>query len=103
MPEPIIIYEKREPHTVIIKLNRPEKKNSISRELYNALADAWKEAKADDDGGTVTMTGAADSLCAGGDLKENTAAARGQIDARRFGTRPYSDLHALDLKKPVIA
>jgi enoyl-CoA hydratase/carnithine racemase len=103
MPESVILYEKREPHTAIIKLNRPEKKNSISRELYNALDDAWKEAKADDDVWTIILTGSADSFCAGGDLKENIASARGEIPGRRFGTRPYSDLHALGINKPIIA
>ena len=36
MEEPIVIYEKRDPHIAIIRLNRPEKKNSISRELHRS-------------------------------------------------------------------
>ena len=39
----LLIYEKREPHTAIIQLNRPEKKNSISSDLHWAL-DEWKVA-----------------------------------------------------------
>jgi len=35
--ESLCIFEKREPHTAIIRLNRPEKKNAISRDLYWAL------------------------------------------------------------------
>ena len=46
-PEPLCIYEKREPHIAIIRLNRPEKKNAISRDLYWALDEAWQKAKAD--------------------------------------------------------
>ena len=48
-PGPLCIYEKRDPHIAIIKLNRPEKKNAISRDLYWALDEAWQKAKADDD------------------------------------------------------
>jgi len=48
-PGPLCIYEKRDPHIAIIKLNRPEKKNAISRDLYWALDAAWQKAKADDD------------------------------------------------------
>jgi E-phenylitaconyl-CoA hydratase len=103
MPESVIIYDKREPHTAIIRLNRPEKKNSISRELYWALDNAWKEAKADDDVWTIILTGSGDSFCAGGDLKENLASARGEMEGPRMGPRPYSNLRDLEMNKPVIA
>ena len=44
-PGPLCIYEKRDPHIAIIKLNRPEKKNAISRDLYWALDEAGKKLK----------------------------------------------------------
>ncbi len=75
----LLIYEKREPHTAIIQLNRPEKKNSISSDLHRALDEAWQRAKDDDDVWTIILTGSGDSFCAGGDLKENLAAARGEF------------------------
>src|SRR5574341_233204 len=67
-PQPVCLYEKREPHIAIIRLNRPEKKNSISRDLYWALDECWQKAKADDDVWSIILTGTADSFCAGGDL-----------------------------------
>ena len=103
MEEPIVIYEKRDPHIAIIRLNRPEKKNSISRELHRALDEAWTKAKADDDVWSIILTGSGDSFCAGGDLKENLASARGELQGPRFGHRTYSNLRDLELNKPIIA
>ena len=67
-PGPLCVYEKRDPHIAIIRLNRPEKKNSISRDLYWALDEAWHKAKDDDDVWTIILTGTADAFCSGGDL-----------------------------------
>src|SRR4026208_1294351 len=72
-PQSLIVYEKRDPHIAVIRLNRPEKKNSISRDLYWALDGAWHEAKDDDDVWSIILTGTADAFCVGGDLKENLA------------------------------
>src|SRR5206468_625804 len=92
MPEPeaICLYEKREPHIAIIRLNRPEKKNAISRDLYWALDEAWQKAKSDDDVWSVILTGSGDAFCVGGDLKENLAFAKGEMKGPRSGPRPYS-------------
>ena len=82
-PGPLCVYEKRDPHIAIIRLNRPEKKNSISRDLYWALDEAWHKAKDDKDVWTIILTGTADSFCSGGDLKENIAFARGEMKGER--------------------
>ena len=49
-------------HIAIIRLNRPEKKNAISRDLYWALDDCWQKAKADDDVWSIILTGTADAF-----------------------------------------
>ena len=103
MAESVVIYEKRDPHIAVIRLNRPEKKNSINRELHWALDEAWKKAKSDDDVWTIILTGSGDSFCAGGDLKENLASARGELQGPRFGDRNYSNLRPLEINKPIIA
>jgi enoyl-CoA hydratase/carnithine racemase len=53
-----------------IKINRPEKKNAITRAMYAAMADAI--ARADDDNGirAVFLHGTADCFTAGNDLKD---------------------------------
>jgi len=102
-PGPLCIYEKRDPHIAIIRLNRPEKKNSISRDLYWALDESWQKAKADDDVWSIILTGTADSFCSGGDLKENLAFAKGEMTGPRSGPRPYSNTRSLQMHKPIIA
>ena len=108
MADPLVVYEKREPHTAIIRLNRPEKKNAMSQGLAAALADAWQEAKVDDDVWSIILTGSADTFCVGGDLAENLARARGELKPPQpsyqvTGRGGYSDLHGLGLNKPIIA
>ena len=53
-----------------IKINRPEKKNALTRAMYAAMADAI--ARADDDNGirAVFLHGTADCFTAGNDLKD---------------------------------
>lgn len=101
-PGPLCVFEKRDPHIAIIRLNRPEKKNSISRDLYWALDECWQKAKNDDDVWSIILTGTADSFCSGGDLKENLAFAKGEMKGPRSGPRGYSDIRSLKMHKPVI-
>ena len=100
---PLCVYEKRDPHIAIVRLNRPEKKNAISRDLYWALDECWQKAKADDDVWSIILTGTADAFCVGGDLKENLAFARGEMKGPRSGPRGYSSLRPLQMHKPIIA
>ncbi len=104
----ILLYEKRDPHIAIITLNRPEKKNAMSSALGDALKAAWVRARDDDDVWSIILTGSGDSFCAGGDLAENIARARGELPARPrshtvVGDGSYVDLRSLNLVKPVIA
>ena len=64
-----IITESRE-HILRIKINRPEKKNAITRTMYAAMADAI--ARADDDSGirAIFLHGTEDCFTAGNDLKD---------------------------------
>lgn len=108
MAEPVLLYDKRENHVAVITLNRPEKKNSMSQELDMALRDAWAKAKADDDVWSIVLTGSGDSFCAGGDLKENLAKAKGELEPLRkpqgvMERQGYPDLYNQGVNKPVIA
>ena len=53
-----------------IVLNRPEKKNALDLEMYNALADAMLAANDDEDVRVIYITGTADSLCSGNDIQD---------------------------------
>lgn len=64
-----IIYEKKD-GVAVITLNRPEKKNAISRKLSGELMAAIDEAEMDDDVKVVVLTGGPECFCAGADLSD---------------------------------
>ena len=53
---------------LLLKLNRPEKKNAFNSELWGALSDALMEAREDDDVNVVVLTGAGKEFSSGQDL-----------------------------------
>src|SRR5262249_6067404 len=58
------------PPAVIVTLNRPDRRNALSRGLIAALADAFHRARDDAAVRCVILTGAGSSFCAGMDLAE---------------------------------
>src|SRR6218665_729588 len=90
-----------------IILNRPEKRNALSRELLNELEDAFRTFHREKPVRAVVLTGAGAAFCAGMDLGEMQAAAGDprahelwQEDAER-----YQELLQMMLRfpKPIIA
>src|SRR5215210_1870182 len=59
----------------LVTLNRPERRNALSRALLDALADVLRDVEADDEVGCVVLTGADGAFCAGGDVKDMAAGA----------------------------
>jgi enoyl-CoA hydratase/carnithine racemase len=106
-----VLYEKRG-RIAYVTINRPEKRNSANAAVQNGLGDAWQEVNRDPDVWTAILTGAGDqSFCAGGDLRDNLARARGDLAAEPavgagpVGTRPHPRGYAgiREVFKPVIA
>ena len=64
--EPVIVAV--EGGVATITLNVPERKNSLSVELVNALADRLDEAIAADDARVIVLTNNGNTFCAGADL-----------------------------------
>ena len=64
-----ILTESRE-HILRIKINRPQKKNALTRTMYAAMADAIARADDDSDIRAVFLHGTQDCFTAGNDLKE---------------------------------
>jgi methylglutaconyl-CoA hydratase len=54
----------------MITLNRPDKRNALSRALIQALTDAVHRAKVDPEARSVILTGEGPAFCAGMDLSE---------------------------------
>jgi methylglutaconyl-CoA hydratase len=69
MAEKLVQYQPRPP-AVVIALNRPDKRNALSRALIQALKDAFDRAKNDATARCVILTGAGPAFCAGMDLAE---------------------------------
>lgn len=99
-----ILYEIRD-HVARITINRPERRNAISRAASRALVDAFVEAAADPDVWLVILTGAGDkAFCAGADLKEIDEEA---AEGRRYRlpmAGPGRNLHetVLETYKPTL-
>lgn len=57
-------------HLLTIQMNRPEKKNALTREMYAAMAAALHAAEADDDIRVVLFTGTGGCFTSGNDLMD---------------------------------
>jgi enoyl-CoA hydratase/carnithine racemase len=67
-----------------ITFNRPDKKNSITSAMYQSLADALKDARADRSVRVVLLSGSADLFTAGNDLADFMNNPPGGADAPVF-------------------
>ena len=96
----------REENIATITLNRPEKLNALSPQMFQDLTDAFDELARDDTVRVVVMTGEGRAFCSGGDVQLDVAAIS---DMSPFEWREYMrGQHALMMKiaqieKPVIA
>lgn len=69
MTESLVRYEVRPP-AVLLTLNRPDRRNALSRALIEALTVAFQRARDDAAARCVILTGADPAFCAGMDLAE---------------------------------
>jgi methylglutaconyl-CoA hydratase len=65
----LVEYELVAPAAILI-LNRADKRNALSRELIDAIKDAFERARADAAARCVILTGAGSVFCSGMDLAE---------------------------------
>lgn len=88
-----------------IKLNRPNKKNAITTEMYNNIVAALEQAAKDDSVLTV-FTGAGDFYCSGNDLSNFTKIPEEGVEmmAKQAGDvlRNYVNAY-IDFPKPLVA
>jgi methylglutaconyl-CoA hydratase len=69
MTEPLVLYEVRPP-AAVITLNRPDRRNALSRALIDALGQAFERARDETGVRCIIFTGAGPVFCAGLDLAE---------------------------------
>lgn len=86
-PSPSLLFEERHGAVALLRLNRPESKNALSRELVERLGAALSRIAADRSVRAVVLTGSGGSFCSGVDLKEAVAeiAPGANLDARVDG------------------
>lgn len=88
-----------ENHIIVIRLNRADKKNALTGEMYDGICDALDRLEADADLRVGVITGTRDCFTAGNDLVDflNNAGIDEQSPVGRF-------LHTLpNLSKPLVA
>ena len=86
-----------------ITLNRPEKYNSIIREMALSLQDTLENCKSDDSIRCILITGAGKAFCAGQDLKEAIDPQGPEIE--QIVREHYNPIikRIREIEKPVIA
>src|SRR5689334_24088797 len=107
MNNDLVRYEVHPP-TAILTLNRPDRRNALSRGLIDALSQAVMRARDEETVRCVILTGAGNAFCAGMDLaelQESLTAGKGQQapvwdDALRLA-KLYDLIYTLP--KPTIA
>lgn len=85
----------------VVRMNRPDKKNALTSEMYAAMADALAEANRLPHVHCVLIAGSAGSFCAGNDLHDFQNAAE---DEEGLSEPILRFLHALaGFRKPLVA
>lgn len=104
MSEPHALVE-QDGHTLVVTMNRPEKKNALSGDMLAIMEEAWDRVNEDDDIRVCILTGAGGAFCAGADLSamsRNSPSDRfsdGSFDPARL----KGLLKGFRLTKPLIA
>lgn len=101
MNEDAVLFE-RDGAVAIIRINRPERRNALGREVREGLWNAFERFEADDTLKVAVLTAAGDkAFCAGMDLKEASATALKVPPRGRDGVPVIGQ--NLDVTKPTIA
>jgi enoyl-CoA hydratase len=92
-------------HTLIVTMNRPERRNALSGEMLSIMVSAWDRVDNDPDIRCCVLTGAGGYFCAGADLKSMSTRPPG--DSFQDGSYDPSRIDGLlkgrRLTKPLIA
>jgi methylglutaconyl-CoA hydratase len=90
MSEPGVMRVDHGP-VAVLTLNRPERRNALSRGLIDALADALRKTAAERRIRAIVLTGAGPTFCSGMDLKEAAAT----IDSAEAEKQAVADVRSI--------
>lgn len=96
-----LLVERTESGIVTVTLNRPEKKNAISMQMWAELREIFHEVAESTTDRVMVLTGAGDAFCAGADLTSDGHADWHQLDRMQYYGSVGLALH--EIPKPVIA
>jgi enoyl-CoA hydratase/carnithine racemase len=65
------LYEQDEQGIATITLNRPDRLNALTFEVYRELTDMFAALREERDVRAVVITGAGRAFCSGGDVRDN--------------------------------
>ena len=82
-----------------IRLDRPEKKNALTRAMYDAMADAFEQADADPALRVALLTGTGDTFTSGTNITDFQS--RGAVDGRSSASRFLPAISSM--RKPLVA
>lgn len=104
MSEPSLLIERPAPHIAIVRFNRPDRLNALSRAFMRDLIDCAESFRDDTDTRAVIFTGNGRHFSAGADLKERAASAPSTLlEARRtvlLGrhlVRAFAEMHQITI------
>ncbi len=101
--QPHALVEQRG-HTLIVTMNRPERRNALTGEMLSIMVDAWDRVDEDPEIRSCILTGAGGAFCAGMDLKSADKQAPGDTFKAGYDpTRIDGLLKGRRLTKPLIA
>jgi enoyl-CoA hydratase/carnithine racemase len=87
-----------------ITINRPDKMNTMTVDMYYAFIDLLDEAESNDDVRAIVVTGSGRTFCAGADLSAGNKFGQQQNDIEEYRDRGgLVSLRLFKLVKPVIA
>lgn len=95
-----LVTYKRTGHVVELRLNRPEKLNALSNELFDALSDSLYRFDADNDAWIAILSGEGRAFCSGADVTSRIGSAAGRGVSR--STKATVLLSDFENTKPVI-
>jgi len=90
---------------LVVTMNRPEKRNALSGEMLQIMADAWDRVNSDPDVLVAILTGAGGAFCAGADLTAMSSNAPSEkFESGEFDPAVIKSLlKGFRLTKPLIA
>lgn len=96
------VIQERDGFVAVLRLNRPEKHNAISRQMADELTGALDGLDSDEGVRAVILTGAGErSFCAGADMEEAALTPRSDGETRDWAA--VAALKILRFRKPIIA